>query len=313
MIVVLLNLYLVILFILVKLKIVPFNLFWKVSPVIVLLLLLIGLFIPMGWGAPQGSVLVVRNSVQIVSDVAGEVSEVPVQANAPLRAGDVLFKIDPTPYRATVDALTAQLKFAQLRLSQMTELFQRDAGRGFDVEQRQSEVDQLKGQLEGAQWNLDKTTIRAPTDGYVTNLALRKGARVSSLPLAPVMAFIDTSDTIIGVELAQIDARYVTPGQEAEVTFKFLPGRVFQGKVETVLQAISTGQVQTSGLAVQARQIESAPFVARIRLNDAKLAESLPAGATGTAAIFTDRVKPAHIIRKVLLRQTAIMNYIWPF
>jgi len=54
MIVVLLNVYLALLFILVKLKIVPFNLFWKVSPVIVLLLLLIGLFIPMNWGAPQG-------------------------------------------------------------------------------------------------------------------------------------------------------------------------------------------------------------------------------------------------------------------
>lgn len=313
MIVVLLNVYLVILFILVKLKIVSFNLFWKVSPVIVLLLLLIGLFIPMGWGAPQGSALVVRNSVQIVSDVAGEVSEVPVQANKPIKAGDVLFKIDPTPYRATVDALTAQLKFAQLRLSQMTELYQRDAGRGFDVEQRQSEVDQLKGQLEGAQWNLDKTTIRAPTDGYVTNLALRKGARVANLPLAPVMAFIDTSDTLIGVELAQIDARYVAPGQDVEVTFKYLPGQVFPGKVETVLQAIATGQAQTSGLAIQPKQIEAAPFVARVKLDDAKLADSLPAGATGTAAIFTDRIKAAHIVRKVLLRQTAIMNYVLPF
>src|SRR3978361_464699 len=73
MIVVLLNVYLVILFLLVKFRIVRFNLFWKISPVIVLLLLLIGLFIPMGWGAPQGSALVVRNSWQIVSDVAGEV------------------------------------------------------------------------------------------------------------------------------------------------------------------------------------------------------------------------------------------------
>jgi hypothetical protein len=35
-----------------------------------------------------------------------------------------------------------------------------------------------------------------------------------------------------------------------------------------------------------------------------------PAGAVGDAAIFTDRVKPAHIIRRVLLRQIAIMNYI---
>jgi len=70
-IVVLLNVYLVILFLLVKLRIVRFNLFWKVSPFIVFLLLLIGLFIPMGWGAPQGPVAVVRNSVAIVPDVAG--------------------------------------------------------------------------------------------------------------------------------------------------------------------------------------------------------------------------------------------------
>jgi hypothetical protein len=60
MIVVLLNVYLVILFLLVKLNIVRFNLFWKSSPFIVLLLLLVGLFIPMGWGAPSGSALVGR-------------------------------------------------------------------------------------------------------------------------------------------------------------------------------------------------------------------------------------------------------------
>ena len=53
MIVALLNVYLVILFILVKMKIVPFNLFWKCSPLLVLLLLLFGLFVPMGWARPK--------------------------------------------------------------------------------------------------------------------------------------------------------------------------------------------------------------------------------------------------------------------
>jgi multidrug resistance efflux pump len=313
MIVVLLNVYLIILFLMVKLNIVRFTLFWKTSPFLVLLLLLVGLFIPMGWGAPQGSAVVVRNSVAIVPDVAGEVIDVPVTANTPLKAGDVLFKIDPTPYDAQVKAIQAQLKLSATRLAQMTQLFERESGRGFDVEQRQSEVDQLKAQLEGAQWNLDKTTVRAPADGYVTNLALRKGARVANLPLSPVMAFIDTSNTLIGIELNQIDARYVAPGQAVEVTFKYLPGRVFTGKVETVLQAIATGQVQTSGLAVQSKGIEAAPFVARIRLDDAALADSLPAGSTGTAAIFTDRVRAAHVIRKVLLRQIAITNYVNPF
>jgi hypothetical protein len=39
-------------------------------------------------------------------------------------------------------------------------LFERDSGRGFDVEQRQSEVDQLTAQ-QGARWDLDKTSARA--------------------------------------------------------------------------------------------------------------------------------------------------------
>jgi hypothetical protein len=71
--------------------------------------------------------------------------------------------------------------------------------------------------------------------------------------------------------------------------------------------------VQTSGLAVQSKGIEAAPFVARIRLDDSALADRLPAGSAGTAAIFTDRVKAAHAIRKVLLRQIAITNYVNPY
>jgi len=305
--------YLTLLFAIVQLGIVRFNLFWKASPLIMLLLLNIGLFIPMGWGAPQGTALVGRNSVAIVPSVAGEVAEVPVVANTPLKAGDTLFRIDPVPYEAQVKAIEAQLKLSELRLSQMTQLYERDSGRAFDVQQRQSEVDQLKGQLEAAQWNLDKTVVHAPADGYVTNLALRKGARVANLPLAPVMAFIDTSDTLIVAEIAQIDARYIAPGQEVEVTFKFMPGVVYPGRVETVLQAISSGQTQVSGAAVAPRALAAEPFVVRIRLDDEALAHRLPAGAIGTAAIYTDHVRFAHFIRRVLLRQIAILNYVNPF
>jgi len=53
--------------------------------------------------------------------------------------------------------------------------------------------------------------------------------------------------------------------------------------------------------------------VVRVKLDDDVFAKSLPAGATGTAAIFTEHVKVSHIIRRVLLRQLAILNYINPF
>jgi multidrug resistance efflux pump len=85
MIVVLLNSYIAILALFVWLRFIPFNLFWKLSPVIVLLALLVGLFIPMGSGTPWGRVAVLRNSVQIVPSVAGEVTDVPVAANTPVK------------------------------------------------------------------------------------------------------------------------------------------------------------------------------------------------------------------------------------
>jgi RND family efflux transporter MFP subunit len=280
---------------------------------VVLLLLSIALFIPMTWGAPQGRAIVLRNAVAIVPNVSGEVVEVPVDANRPLKAGDVLFRIDAAPFEAQVNTLKAQLQFQELRLSQMQQLQRTGTGRSFDVEQHLAEVDQFKGQIAAAEWNLEKTVIRAPADGYMTNLALRKGARVTSLPLSPVMSFIDTSDTIIGVEIAQINARYIAPGQAVEVTFKFLPGRVYPGRVETVLQAIASGQTQVSGTAAAPKGIEASPFIVRIRLDDRELAERLPAGSVGDAAIFTDHVKVAHVIRRVLLRQIAILNYLNPY
>jgi len=166
---------------------------------------------------------VVRNSVAIVPDVAGEVTDVPVVANTPLKAGDVLFKLDPTPYQSQLDALAAQLKFEELRLLQMTQLQLSDTGRAFDVQQRQASVDQLKAQVEGAKWNLDKTVERAPSDGYVTNVGLMKGARVANLPLSPVMAFIDTSETVVGVEIQQIYTRYIEPGRTSRSRSGFSP------------------------------------------------------------------------------------------
>jgi multidrug resistance efflux pump len=311
MIVFLLTCYLAILALFVWLKVVPLNLFWKLSPVAVLLLLLVGLFIPMGWGAPSGPAVVIRNSVQIIPQVAGEVTDVPVQPNVPVKAGDVLFRIDPTPYDAQARAVEAQLKFAELRLSQFSELQRRETGRAFDVQQREAEADQLRAQLDSAKWNLDKTIVRAPADGYVTNLTLRKGARITAQ--APVMAFIDTSDTIFGVEIPQISARYIQRDQPVEATFKIFPGRVYTGRVETVLQAIATGQAPTTGLAVAPTDVQAVPFVVRIKLDDQDVARQLPAGSIAVAAIYTDRVQASHVIRKVLMRQTAILNYVNPF
>ncbi len=57
----------------------------------------------MGWGAPQGPASSFATPLRLFQSVAGEVTEVPVVANAPLKTGDLLFKIDPAPYEAQVE------------------------------------------------------------------------------------------------------------------------------------------------------------------------------------------------------------------
>ena len=156
--------------------------------------------------------------------------------------------------------------------------------------------------------------VRAPADGYVTNLALRKGARVANLPLSPVMAFIDTSETIIGVEIAQIDARYVAagPAGRGDLQVRAGQGLYRQGRERAAGDRDRAGADIGRGRRAEGDRRPRPSSCASSSTTQA-FAERLPAGSTGDAAIFTDHVKAAHVIRKVLLRQIAILNYINPF
>ena len=98
MIVVLTLVYLAVLVLLIKLKVIPLNLWTKLSPLLFILLLVFVLFVPLSFYAPSGPGLVWRSTIAIVPNVVGEVTEVNVKTHQPLQAGDVMFQIDPRPY-----------------------------------------------------------------------------------------------------------------------------------------------------------------------------------------------------------------------
>jgi len=309
MIIAMLALYGAVLVALNKLGVIVWSKKWALSFPALWLALQVILMIPMGWGSPQGPAIVLRNTVAITPNVSGEVIEVAAEPNKPLAAGDVLFRIDPTPYEAAVKSIEAQLVLQEQLLANATQLQERNAGRVIDMIERQAAVDNLRGQLQNARWNLDKTTVRAPADGFITNVALRQGARVGG---APVMAFVETGMTGLAVEITQNNARFILPGQDVEIAFKFSPGRIYTGKVKTVLQAISTGQVAPTGLAATPRELTAAPFIVAVDLDDRDFARNLPMGATGDAAIFTEHQQISRVIRRVVLRHISILNYVNP-
>lgn len=305
--------YVGLLFLLIQLKVIKLNLWWKLSPLIWMVVLLVALFIPMQFWAPAGQAIVVQYSVPIVPNVSGQVIDVPVQANVALKKGDLLFKIDPTPFLAARDQVVAKLELANLRLDDDLMLFKKNAVSQSQVEKSQSQVKEYKAALVSAEYNLEQTEVRAPADGFVTNLALRPGTRVASLPISQAMAFVEDSERVIGAQIPQGYVRFIETGQNAEVTFKILPGKVFGAKVEYVLKASAAGQVLPSGNMVTQKEIKAVPFVVRLRLDDKEMMGSLPAGAVASVAIYSDAGQGTHIIRKVMIRMDSFMNYLIPY
>jgi multidrug resistance efflux pump len=215
--------YVAILALLVWLKILPNKAITWLSTLVWMFLLFVVLFIPMQWGAPAGPTRILTYSVQVIPNVAGEVTEVPVKANVPVKEGDVLFKIDPTTYEAAVDSTRSQLELAKLRFEQYSTLAARDAGTRFKVEEAEARVRRLTAELKAAEWNLRETTVRAPSDGVATYVALRPGQRVVTFPLSPAMTFIESSRNIIGAQIHQIYIRHIKPGQPVEIRSNY-PG-----------------------------------------------------------------------------------------
>jgi len=236
-----------------------------------------------------------------------------VEPNTPLKKGDVLFTIDPTTYEAAFEAAQAQLNFQRLRLEQYEQLASTAAGTRFQVEETQARVKKLEADLETAEWNLEETTIRAPSDGFVTTVGLRPGQRVVTLPLQPAMTFVDTSGTVLGLQIQQIYVRHVEVGQPVEVALKTHPGRIFAGKVAALIEVTTGSQVLTSGTVWPAEPITAEPFWIRVELDDENAAKSLTPGAAGTATIYTSSAAMTHIIRKVMIRMESYLNYINPW
>ena len=223
---------------------------------------------------------------EIAPAVSGPVIEVPAEPNVALDPGAVLYRIDPVPYQNRVDQLTAQLadteagvaqlketydaarsqtaatraqlELTSLRKRQSEELVATGAGSRFELEQyesqeqqltaqleanlaneqaaylnlsssvgdTQSRVAQVLAQLESAQWDLANTEIKTPGPGIVTQLVLRPGMQAS--PQRAVATFIYTDEVRILGQFQQKALQAVKVGDTAKINFPVLPGRVFE-------------------------------------------------------------------------------------
>ncbi len=371
----------------IKLKWLPWNTQTQVTVAIIPIIGLAVLIVLLNIFAPtSANVRVYKYTVPIVSQVRGRVIEVPVvEGNVLVKKGDVLFKIDPEPYRLAVNQLEAQLanatasqkeleeslkgalaavdqttariraadarlELARKRVEQNRELVATGAGNKFDLEQAEThvrelesqaeaaraagvqataselqvkqklgatvngefaQVAQIRAQLENARWELEQTVTVSPCDCHVINLQLRPGAFVAGIPFNAVMTLIDAEGQVVAL-FNQNELHQVAPGNEAEFTLNTLPGRIIKGKVDSVIWAQGLGQLPQSGTLPMIGVLTQPPgrFAVKFDIAERDKEVFMAAGAAGSAAIYTDRLHAIHIIRKVILRVGAYLNYL---
>jgi multidrug resistance efflux pump len=249
----------------------------------------------------------------IVAEVRGKVIEVPVKSNTPLKQGDVLFKIDPLPYQHKVAAVEAQLGLATTRLKQESDLVSKGAGNQYEVEQFDAEVKRLTAELDQAKLDLDNTVVRAPGDGYVTQVSLRPGQMAVPMPLAPLMVFIHEEERHFIAGFRQNSMQGIDPGDKAEVSLDGVPGVIFAAKVKQIIPFMSEGQISPTGKLNTLEGVHYDPgrVLVEIEFTDDLSAYKLPVGASGTTTIYTGEYKPIQVMRMVILRIKAWEKYVF--
>ena len=263
--------------------------------------------------------------VQVVPNVSGPVTEVTADALVPLKEGDTLFKIDPTQYQAAVDQLEASIKraeaqkqLADIQVTRSEGLVKRSAGSQQELDtwlatrdEAIASIASLEAQLSNASWQLNETTVRAPSDGYVINRQIRPGTRVVTLPATAPMTFVSTEGTQIVASLSQSSVRYVQPDNTVEVVFASLPGKVYTGKVVAIAYATGEAQLAPSGLipSFTGQPIQGRRAL-RIELDDQSVISEMGQGAQTFVAVYTQKGKPFHVITKVLVRMQAWLGFL---
>ncbi|WP_244243996.1 efflux RND transporter periplasmic adaptor subunit [Marilutibacter alkalisoli] len=221
------------------------------------------------------------STVDVGSQISGQITEVLADFNDRVKKGQVIARIDPSTYEAqiaqgdaSVAAARAALATAEATLTNAEADYQRkialaetqlvarsdadlaraarDQARA-QVASARAQIDQQIASTRTSRLNLERTVIRSPVDGVVLTRSIESGQTVAASLQAPVLFQIaeDLSKMEIVLAIDEADIGQVKAGQGVAFTVDAFPDRRFRGEVQQVrLAATNTNNVITYPVVV---------------------------------------------------------------
>ena len=251
--------------------------------------------------------------VVISPEVAGEITDLPVQEGQEVKKGNLLLQIKPDNYLADKNSAEANYSFAQGSRSQAeaelakaeTQFRQNEELRKnklisesvfidfrtaynlakLRLENSLHQTDQARFALDKAKDDLTKTTITSPIDGTVTKLKSQQGERVLGTSFnmgTEIMTIARLDEMEARVDIGEIDIVLIKVGQTAKIEVDAFKDRTFKGTVSAIANASKSS---SAGAAGSGSSTQEAPkFEVRIRVLDK---EEFRPGMSVTAEIET--------------------------
>ncbi len=211
-------------------------------------------------------------TVLVGTQVSGTIKEIYVDYNSPVKKGQLIARIDPTPFEAQVDQAKANLLSAQANLVKATatridasrtmlrnkELFSKDLIARSDLDTAEtnndtavalesaakSQIAQTKAALKLVDTNLQYTRIISPVDGVVISRNVDVGQTVAASFQTPTLFTIaqDLTKMQIDTSVDESDIGNIKVGQDVEFIVDAYPDSTFKGRVWQVRNAPITVQ-----------------------------------------------------------------------
>ena len=247
--------------------------------------------------------------VTMAPEVAGRIVKLPVADNQLVHKGDLLIVIDPTDYKIAVDLAQAAVEQAQVNARNV----QREAQRRQQLTQlavtkeekqtyesnaiaAQATYQQAVARLDQARVNLQRTEIRSPVNGYVTNLLAQLGdyATVGE----NLISLVDADSFWIDGYFEETNLDRIREGDPATIKLMGYP-QPLRGHVDSIARAINVANAQPNqqGLATVnpiftwVRLAQRIPV--RIHIDQVPEGVHLVAGMTATVQIDKPAGDPA--------------------
>jgi RND family efflux transporter MFP subunit len=247
---------------------------------------------------------VVADSVTIAAEVSGRIIDIRVRENQYLKKGEILFSVDQASYKAAVDNAKANVASTLATM----EMRESNAARGhklsrlsisaeqqedLDLEAKTAEANyqQALAVCETAEINFGRTVVRAPVNGYVTNLVLDVGDYADAGK--PVLAVVDQDSFRVEAYLEETKLNFVTVGASAIVT-PLSGAPPIRGEVDSIARGIGDTQNPSGSNLLQnvnatfewVRLAQRIPV--RIKLTDVPKGTILSSGMTVTVSIVQE-------------------------